>query len=174
MADKKITDLTNKATAATADIVPIVDPTDNTTKRTTVAGLATAIAASFASAAFGGAVLNGTYPIRRQNDTTNSAPTTSRILTGWGQITGAGASGVVTESVTFDGAFISPPVVYVSYLNAKTASDATSIDQFNSGNEDTTVSTSSISTSGFTIRMYKPSVFGSGTRFGYSWIAIGT
>jgi len=43
MADKKITDLTNKATAASADIVPIVDPTDNTTKRTTVAGLRAAL-----------------------------------------------------------------------------------------------------------------------------------
>jgi len=50
MADKKITDLTNKATAASADIVPIVDPTDNTTKRTTVAGLATAMATSLPAA----------------------------------------------------------------------------------------------------------------------------
>lgn len=43
MADKKITDLPNKATAAAADIVPIVDPGDNTTKRTTVGGFISAL-----------------------------------------------------------------------------------------------------------------------------------
>jgi len=43
MANKKITELANKATAAAADIVPIVDPTDNTTKRTTVGGFLTAL-----------------------------------------------------------------------------------------------------------------------------------
>jgi len=49
VADKKITDLANKATPAPADIVPIVDPTDNTTKRTTVGGLATAVMSSLVS-----------------------------------------------------------------------------------------------------------------------------
>lgn len=39
MADKKITDLPNKATPALADIPLFVDPTDNTTKRSTFAGL---------------------------------------------------------------------------------------------------------------------------------------
>ena len=47
MADKKITDLALKATAGATDIVPIVDPSDNVTKRSTVAGLATALLASF-------------------------------------------------------------------------------------------------------------------------------
>ncbi|MEU2203592.1 hypothetical protein AB0P19_06890 [Microbacterium oleivorans] len=43
MANKKITDLTAKTTAGATDIIPIVDPGDNTTKRTTVGGLITAL-----------------------------------------------------------------------------------------------------------------------------------
>jgi hypothetical protein len=46
---KKFTDLVSKTNAATADILAIVDPADNTSKRTTVGGLVNAILSLVAS-----------------------------------------------------------------------------------------------------------------------------
>ena len=50
MANKKFTDLASKATAAAADIIAITDSSDNTSKRTTVGGLVTAILAAIVGA----------------------------------------------------------------------------------------------------------------------------
>ena len=46
MADKRISDLTLLTSADATDVVPIVDVSANTTKRTTVSGLAAAVASS--------------------------------------------------------------------------------------------------------------------------------
>lgn len=70
MSNKKITDLASKSTAAAADIVPIVDPADNTTKRTTVGGLASAVGSSLPN-----------------NSVAAPALATSAIFLGYSQIT---------------------------------------------------------------------------------------
>lgn len=46
MADKKISDLTLLTTADATDVVPLVDVSTNTTKKTTVSGLAAAVLAN--------------------------------------------------------------------------------------------------------------------------------
>ena len=113
------------------------------------------------------------YLLKRQDNTSNSTPTYLKIQTGWGFILGSGSSGVMTKAVTFPTSFTNAPVIYMTYLNTKSGSDPASITEFTSGAEDVTVSSTSISTSGFTARMYKPSAFTNTSRFGYSWVAIG-
>lgn len=46
MADKRVTDLTLLSSADATDIIPVVDVSANTTKKTTVAGLSAAVASS--------------------------------------------------------------------------------------------------------------------------------
>lgn len=54
--------------------------------------------------------------IKRQNDTTNTAPAGARIETGWGWIqVGGGAVAQVSETVTFNTAFTTLPIVLMTY-----------------------------------------------------------
>ena len=82
MADKRITDLANKPTAAAADIVPIVDSSSNTTKRTTIAGLAAAIAASFAAAVIKATNLDFTTFVNHYTKITTITNVTAGNFTG--------------------------------------------------------------------------------------------
>lgn len=79
MANKKFTDYTSKATAATTDIPLIVDPADNTSKRTTVGGLAPAIATSFASGAVSGSKLTDSTVTASKLDMTTFTPGFAQI-----------------------------------------------------------------------------------------------
>lgn len=110
----------------------------------------------------------------RHDEGTRTVVQDARIELGWGQMQGSGAaSGVMAEAITFDKPFASPPIVKATYNNVKSGSAATAVSEFTTGAEDVTVSVSSITTTGFVLRMYKPSVLTSTQWFGYSWMAIG-
>ena len=60
MADKRISDLTLLTSADTTDIVPVVDVSANTTKQTTVAGLAAAVGSSLPAGTITNTMLSAT------------------------------------------------------------------------------------------------------------------
>lgn len=170
MADKKFTDLVNKSTAASADIVPIVDPTDNTTKRTTVSGLASAVASNLPAGSITGASI-ANYKIARQNDTTNISESTAKILTGWGVIV-PGAVTTASETVTFSSVFTSAPIVVLTY-----GGDNASATTYGSGVIAANVATATahtITASSFIARIQSTGgAWAAGNTVFYQWIAIG-
>jgi hypothetical protein len=158
---KKITDLTSLTTPDSADVVPVVDVSANTTKKTTVGGIHDAMPEAF-------------FRGRRQLNTTNDAPTGLTVQFGWGFIQGDSTADI-NESITFPVAFSSPPVVICSALGKRTSAP-TDIDDLDA----TTASTygaqmNSITTSGADVylRVESGSTFNNTHYFGYSWIAIG-
>jgi len=111
--------------------------------------------------------------VLRQNDTTNSYQKDTVILTGWGQVQGAGSASA-QETVTFGVTFSATPIVLVSKLGNKQTTPATNIDDFNSGSP-TYARQLNLSTSNFTAFVGTASgVLDVGWYYGYSWVAIGT
>ena len=117
----------------------------------------------------------------RQNDTTDSTIYDQRMCMGWGQINGDGVSRGQLETVTFPITFDNNPVVIVSFIGAIVGSAANSIDDFVTGSYTVNAVCDSITTTNFVARIARnstdggdPGVLTSGTRYGYSWIAIGT
>lgn len=113
------------------------------------------------------------YKIVRQNNTTNSTETSARFLSGWGVMAYNTGTTFVSESVTFDTAFTSAPIVTISF-----GGDHASLQTYGSGGNlvEAVVSTKpvNISTTGFTVYMHKPSGgnFSAGYGF-YQWFAVG-
>jgi hypothetical protein len=83
MADKRISDLTLLSSADATDVVPLVDVSANTTKRTTVAGLAAAVGANIPSATVTPAMRTGGFQV-------GVIPGTTLSTTGNKTITGVG------------------------------------------------------------------------------------
>lgn len=114
---------------------------------------------------------------RKQDITTNTAPTGLTVQFGWNFTTSTGISSAV-KSVTFPTAFSSAPIVNIGELgNAGSSSDPTAITDFTSNTNERKVfhRSEAISTTGFQAR----SVTGDATnqannyRYGFAWIAIG-
>lgn len=109
-------------------------------------------------------------------NTTNTSYGNVYIQFGWGFVTGAG-TGSTNKSETFPTAYSTILWVQISPLAAKSASDPTGItDMTVAYNGDAvTTSAASITTSGFTstVTAENGRILGSGTRYGYSWMAIG-
>lgn len=81
MANKKFTDLATLTTAATDDVLAIVDTSANTSKQIAVSGLAAAIASSFADGAITPAKRSGGFYVKLH---TFSSGTGSEAITGVG------------------------------------------------------------------------------------------
>lgn len=112
---------------------------------------------------------------RKQEISTNTAPTGLTVQYGWGYAQFSGSSNTDTNTVTFPAAFSSPPVVFVSSLGYISGSNPDSIDDFNVGYK-VIQSPYDISTSSFTLQSAFSESSGNppaALRVGYSWIAIG-
>ena len=112
------------------------------------------------------------YKIVRQNDTTNSTETTSRILTGWGVVTNA-INNTQSESVTFNSAFSSAPIVIVTCAGDKATNDGYGSGGVNLANG-IIPRANAITTTGFNVTLNKAdgTNFASGYTW-YTWIAVG-
>lgn len=113
--------------------------------------------------------------VLQQNDTTNAYVNSSVVLTGWGHITGNGTA-VIAETVTFGITFAAAPIVISSALGYKDSSDPTAIGQLARVTSNESYSTNGdITTTNFSIGLRNTTAtFGATTRFGYTWIAIGS
>src|SRR3954451_13288737 len=89
LADKKITDLTALATADATDVIPLVDVSAGTTKKTTISGLAAGIAPSLP---------DGTVPAR---SLTNDCKFKAYVSANWTSANNA-ASKVSFNGVDYD------------------------------------------------------------------------
>ncbi len=112
--------------------------------------------------------------LRHQSNITNSTQENVLIQTGWGFILGDGSNSV-GEIVTWPTAFGSILTVLHSQLGALTGSDPSSptdLDLFG----DFTTNTEDITTSNMRINCVRlnGAVLGATTRYGYSWMVIGT
>lgn len=111
-----------------------------------------------------------------QANTTNTQPSVV-MQTGWGFVTGSG-TGSAGKTVTFPLTFTSVLNFIISPISAKITSDPTAITDFNIAinGDGVTASFSSLSTStaAITVTAENGRTLGSGTRYGFSWIAIGT
>ena len=115
---------------------------------------------------------------RMQSNTTNSAPTGLTVQFGWGFIPG-NATSRITEVVTFPTPFASAPVVIVGYPTALAAVDPTAISDLTlpqGAGESIVASSSSITASNMNVYIHRSDAgsLASGTRYGYTWIALGT
>jgi len=68
-----------------------------------------------------GASLDGTYRVLRQNDTTNTTSTTSKILTGWGAFTFSSSVSGFIETVTLPETLSAVPIVSVTFGGDQTS-----------------------------------------------------
>lgn len=113
--------------------------------------------------------------VLRQDITTNSYSNNQVILTGWGYITGNGAATRLNESVTFGVTFASAPIVLISMAGNLVGSNPSAVsDLVNTTDDDLEWRAYASSTTGFTAEVESDVNLGSTSRYGYSWIAIGT
>ncbi len=119
------------------------------------------------------AVPTGTkITVKRQDNTTNTTPTCT-IQIGWGFI-GGDASNNITEAVTFPTAFTDVPIVVINPPGYKASSDPATLDEMTGLFGEVTAKAQAIATTGFTAVLYTTAgTFASGTRYGYTWMAIG-
>jgi len=112
-----------------------------------------------------------TFPVQRQNNTTNTTVVGSRIETGWGVIV-PGASGVAQETVTFATAFTDRPIVIMTY-----GGDANSSTTYGSGAIVVNIAVTAahtITTSNFVARCQSTGgAWSAGNTVFYQWMAIG-
>lgn len=160
MADVKISSLPTDTSPTLTDYVSTVDVETSTTKKITLQNL--------------GALVTANQTIKRQNDTTNSTVNNARIECGWGAITNT-ASPALSEAVTFQTAFSSTPIIFVSF--ASDASTAVGYGSSTGNNVEGRVIAKSAgqTASGFNLWLHT----GGGTNFAtgtsyYTWIAIGS
>lgn len=113
------------------------------------------------------------YKVLRQDDTTNSTETAARILTGWGVMAVSTATSVVSENVTFNGAFTNKPIVLIAYTGDNTANVANGGGNIIEGS--VLAKAHSILTTGFTAYIGKPNGanWGANGYVYYDWAAIG-
>lgn len=117
----------------------------------------------------------------RQDNTTNTYPTEMFIQSGWGFINGDGTNRNLQENVTFPIAFSSAPIVVCTAIGYKNAADPTgpgdtigvATINFAARSYDVSASAASIQITRSSTDGADPGVLASGTRFMYSWIAIG-
>lgn len=112
-----------------------------------------------------------------QDITTNTYRNNLIFLTGWTFVTGDGATTAFSKAITFGITFTTAPVVTVSELGGKTASDPTSItDHSVTGTSLASfmIQNTPLATTGFTMNIYFNSAPGNGTRVLFTWTAIGT
>lgn len=116
----------------------------------------------------------------RQDISTDGAVTNQFMQHGWTFLTGDGANKREAVAITFDEAYDSIPVPFVSLGGAINGSNPDSIDDFvafagAAGDIEVDVHWRSVSTTGFTIEIVRESAaLTNGMRFGVSWWAIGT
>lgn len=111
----------------------------------------------------------------RQDDTTDTTSDNQVILTGWGYKTGVSADNM-TEAVTFGKTFASAPIVFCNALGTKSASNPANIGELTGGNRKVYVQPTSVTTSGFIVYFLDvgSATLDTNSRYGYSWVAIGT
>lgn len=126
-----------------------------------------------ASALFPGAAIKN-VTVNRQDNTTNSTPTTTRIETGWGVIAnGAGVSAALSKAITFQTPFTSIPIVI-----AVCGGDHSSSTTYGAGGNlvEGRIAAKAVgpSTTGFTVWVHQEggTNFATGNTF-FQWIAIG-
>jgi len=111
----------------------------------------------------------------RQDNTANTYEHTTVTEYGWGFILGDGSSTRMSESVTFGTAFSAAPVVVIGNGARLNGSDPTASSSFsNTTDDEEDKRPISIGTSGFTAEMHSSGAFGSDSRVGYMWVAIGS
>lgn len=113
--------------------------------------------------------------VLRQNITTNVYTPSSVMLTGWSFCTGDGATNPVDKTITFGITFGSAPTVHVSPLGGKITSDPTAIGDFDLQRQPLAIAYN-ITTTNFVAAVNNApgTPIASGTRLGFTWIAIGT
>lgn len=115
--------------------------------------------------------LDGTTVVRRQNITTNST-TSARIETGWGYLIG-NSTGAMTNAITFGLAFSTVPIVTVTFAGYNSSIPVTNAGNLQDNNS-YSFSGQGISTSGFTLNMFRNgATFANTLYYVYNWIAIG-
>ena len=124
------------------------------------------------------------YPklVNRQDYTSNTTVSNQLIQTGWYWKLGDGANRVMTQAITFPVAYDSAPIVMVSYAGSKSTTDPANITELLSSTQGVQQATcGTVTTSGFNISLSRvsvdgadPGVFVNTSRYGASWIAIGT
>lgn len=113
-----------------------------------------------------------TFNVMRQNDTTNAQANGAKIKTGWGVIANV-ASPSISESIVFDAAFSSIPIILVSV-----AGDNSSNGGYGAGGNliegRILIKHTSQTASGFTVFIHTAANtnFGAGYTY-YTWVAIG-
>lgn len=112
------------------------------------------------------------YRISRQNNTTNSSPTTARIETGWGYIQGNNTANM-SKVVTFSSAFTSAPIVMVSFAGYANSAPTTNSNLQDNGTY--IVTPQGIINTTFTVNMTRSaSTYTSTFWYVYNWVAIGS
>lgn len=117
------------------------------------------------------------YGFPFQTITTNSTQSAVILQTGWSFITGDGASQSLTKTITFPSSYTTPLNVFISQLGLRSGSDPTVIADFNGSLVSTTIGvfTTSISITNFVAHItITTGVLSNGTRYGFSWMAMGS
>ena len=111
--------------------------------------------------------------LRRQDNTTNSAPTGYLIQSGWGFVTGT-SSNTGTKTVTFPTAFSAAPIVLMTSLGAK-GTDPANISDFttNQTSNEWNFAAQDIVAASFVARCIRDGTSMGTLRIGFTWLAIG-
>jgi len=111
--------------------------------------------------------------IQRQDNTTNTTPTTNKIQAGWGFITNVTSTDSVTKTVTFPVAYAAAPIVTVTQ-----GGDSVAGTTYGSGANNVEgrllIKAFSITNTGFVVQIRTGGAtnLGAGNSF-FQWIAIG-
>lgn len=111
--------------------------------------------------------------IKRQNDTTNTTVTGTRIETGWGAITVGVANLSFTDAVTFGTAFATPPIVTCTFGGDQISG---TVAYGNGGNNVQGIAGAKVfgvTTTGFSAYVWAMSNWSVGNILYYQWTAIG-
>lgn len=156
----KISGLPSDSSPSLTDYIPTLDIETSTTKRVLLSNLLS--------------LFSPFLSFKRQNDTTNTSVLNGRMEIGHGVLTNTTGSPAMSESVTFNTAFTSTPIIYVSI-----ASDSSTNTGYGTGGNTVEgrllAKSAGQSTTGFTIWIHT----GGGNNFGagftyYTWMAVGS
>jgi hypothetical protein len=123
------------------------------------------------SSKFPSSVLN--LPINRINNGSSTSTPAARIETGWGAITVTSAGLSWTQAVTFNTAFLTPPIITIAYGGDQVSGSVALGNGGNSVQGQAAAKYYGLTASGFTAYLWANANWVTGNILYYSWTAIG-